>query len=599
MINPYVLYEELLLDLNDTTPIDHFTNLEIQAGDSVTRVRCKKLASSFLKKFEEANDRQQADERAVGAFVSCNDEMEAWCLGQPKTTLEAIALGEAQDAFYKAFVGAYDLEHCRYENIVQHLDFGSGACLGASDTTTYHKLFQSRITATNDDLVRLYNAWVQCNPTLLAASEVARSQFGDPVLVTGSKLQTVPKNSEISRAICIEPILNMFFQKGIAGVLSGVLKRSFGIVIEHQEKLQQHHAFIGSLTGESCTIDFSQASDRIPLKLMMDPAWLPPMTRKWLEVTRSESVTIPGKGNAQLHMVSSMGNAFTFPLMTILLSACIVGCYRALDIQVETPKLRKTLDGWCIERYGNFGVFGDDVVIDRRAYDLFMTVTSYLGFKPNPTKSFRDEDFRESCGLDYYQGFNVRGIYLKTWNGPQDCFTLFNLLTAWASNNEIPLPRTLSAIFGQAPKTLVPLSENVNAGFRVPFRVVGSPKRVTKNGWNHIVYTRWVPSRYAIPYEILLDPSGDAKRKLRTLKQIPYTSLVQKVRRLRGNPDACLCVASKGELLNGVLGLRNPQVRYTKSTGVVFDWDYVDWSSTEFTYSGWTNWVTSESNQFF
>lgn len=599
MINPYDLYQKVLSDLNLMTPIDNFTNLEIEPGDSVMRVRCKKLASSFLKKYEKSDNRALADQRAIDSFVLCNKEMEAWQLGEPKTTLEAIALGETQDAFYKAFVGPNDNEFLQYESVIENLNFGSGTCVGASDTSSYHKLFQSRISASNEDLIRLYQTWVKCNPTLLNACETASSQFGEPLLVPGSKLQTVPKNNEISRAICIEPILNMFFQKGVEGVLSKVLRRSFGIVIEYQEELQRHHAFVGSIDGKSCTIDFSEASNRIPLKLIMDPAWSPPMSRKWLEVTRSESVSIPGKGVIPLYMISSMGNAFTFPLMTILLSACVVGCYRALDIKVETPKLHRTLDGWRVERYGNFGVFGDDVVIDRRAYDLFMTITGYLGFKPNQNKSFRDEDFRESCGLDSYQGFNVRGIYLKTLETPQDCFTLFNLLTVWSCNNEIPLPTTLTHIFENTHKTLVPLSENLDAGFRVPFSAVRGVQRVAQNGFDHILYTRWVPARYAIPYELLLDNTGNVKKKLRSLKQIPYTSLVKKVSKLRGNVDALLSIASKGELLGGVLGVRNPLLRYHKSTGVIFDWDYVDWSSTEFSYSGWVNWVTRKPNQLF
>ena len=221
--------------------------------------------------------------------------------------------------------------------------------------------------------------------------------------VEHSKLAFVPKNAKTDRAICTEPMLNGMYQLGFGELIAKALRR-VGIDIRDQGP-NQRAAMYGSISNASATVDLSSASDTVSL-LLCDHL-LPEGWSEWIWKLRSATCEYKGE-DFVLQKVSSMGNGFTFPLETLIFWALAQGC---VEKAVGRSRIR-TL------------VYGDDIVIDKRAVPLLFKVFSSLGFQVNPGKSFWEGEFRESCGKDYVYGTNVRPVYVSDC---LDCAALFTL----------------------------------------------------------------------------------------------------------------------------------------------------------------------------
>lgn len=227
-------------------------------------------------------------------------------------------------------------------------------------------------------------------------------------LVESSRLTSVPKNSEIDRTIAIEPTVNMFLQQGLGRYIAQKL-RGFGVDIESQQVLHRKMAYLGSLTREIATIDFSSASDCVATALLQ--YLLPPVWFQVVDQIRCKSVTVKGEV-VELPCIATMGNATTFVLETLVFFALAVASV------MDPRQTKSSLPEW--EDFSSVSVFGDDCILPIEHAPLFMSVCKSVGFRVNEEKSFfsADEAFRESCGADYLGGYNVRPIYL---GGPRSC----------------------------------------------------------------------------------------------------------------------------------------------------------------------------------
>lgn len=222
-------------------------------------------------------------------------------------------------------------------------------------------------------------------------------------VLTGSRTTTVDKNDEIDRTISVEPTLNMFFQQGLMAMLYDLFLPYFDI-----SKLQDKHqylAFVASVTRHLATIDFSSASDSVSITFLK---WfLPPQWYYVLDMVRSPVTTV-GEESVDLNMFSTMGNATTFPIETLIFY-CIACAISA------TYESRGTLITECDLKKLNVSVYGDDCILPDHHAEQFMSVCESIGFVVNRSKSFHGKDvyFRESCGADFFRGHNVRPFNLK------------------------------------------------------------------------------------------------------------------------------------------------------------------------------------------
>jgi hypothetical protein len=223
--------------------------------------------------------------------------------------------------------------------------------------------------------------------------------------VSGSRATTVEKNDEIRRMIAIEPTGNMFFQQGLMSLMYDRMK-IIGLDVETLPDIHKERARVASITSNEATIDFSSASDCVSIPLLrylMPPKWF-----HCLDLVRCDTMSFEDKP-VKLNMFSTMGNAGTFPVETLVFYTLALATYRACT--GDSSML------WDYTSSNNqvVSVFGDDCIVPTSIAKSFMDVCTRVGFMVNEEKSFFDPEpgFRESCGGDYFRGYDVRPFYIK------------------------------------------------------------------------------------------------------------------------------------------------------------------------------------------
>lgn len=439
------------------------------------------LRRSLLKKFQGSRqDRKAADERAQALFLTWNKRCEEWSPPKPQDDLVSLAIGEFRQAFLQCFEtpdgGVLDFS----QSVDQFFDVGPGAAVGAHLTDLYSKLYAGDLSVTSEDLYWDYYSRTLPFELESRAEETRSATYSTP-LVEGSTLGFAPKNSDISRTRCTEPSLNMVYQLGTGTILEGLLKKFFNIDLSDQPDLNRELSRRGSISGMFGTTDQSSASDATSLGLWN---WLMayPEVRNWFLWIRSNSTKLPDGNRVRLHMLSSMGNGFTFPLMTLIYACVVKGCYRALGIPIRYNKHAGTVSRpsgssetgvvtRAIKEPGNFGVFGDDIIVVTEAFELVNKVLVALGYAVNQDKSFGSGPFRESCGTDWFVGHNVRGVYCRRLSSPQRVYSLINRLNKWSAEWFIPLTKTIGLLKSKVWYLTVPPWESESSGIIVPYHL--------------------------------------------------------------------------------------------------------------------------------
>lgn len=286
------------------------------------------------------------------------------------------------------------------------LSFGPGATVGIKhDTSVRHKLGRP-LTATRAALQFFISECLYVTPKSSILSREERlirhwPGFARPVIVPGGEYGSVPKNSKTDRSIMTEPTLNMSLQKAHGDFIRKRLKQRAGINLNDQSR-NKDLARKGSLDNSLATIDLKMASDTIARDLVVRL-----LTHTWfsrLNAIRSPSAKIEDE-YIELEKFSSQGNGFNFELESLIFwAACHTVCTK--------PEY--------------LSVYGDDIICHSSDYDRVVGALEMLGFIINGDKSFSDGPFRESCGGDYYNGIDVRPVYIKEEMSIKEIFRIHN-----------------------------------------------------------------------------------------------------------------------------------------------------------------------------
>ncbi len=222
---------------------------------------------------------------------------------------------------------------------------------------------------------------------------------------------TVPKTAKTDRSICAEPTLNAFMQQGVLHCMNDKLRRH-GIRLDDQS-INQRYAARAVFEGLA-TVDLQNASDSLTTQLVYN--LLPFEWASFLDDLRCKATKIEGS-IVQTEKFCSMGNAFTFPLQSLIFYA--VGRSVAEHLGVRNKVI---------------SVFGDDIIINRECYQLLKEVFAHIGFTINNSKSYYDGRFFESCGKHYFDGFDVTPIYQKNTSGDglHETIRMTNRIVRWS-----------------------------------------------------------------------------------------------------------------------------------------------------------------------
>jgi hypothetical protein len=544
-------------DIAPIIPRDEFGVIPDLTILSAKQFACLALQGNIIRKFVPADGNPVADAKAIEKFLAVNERQRVFDFQKDTWgTLEKTVYDQMKYDLFRA-LNPDGFNYVTLGHAFERLDTGPGASVDASGTTFYHKVGAGPLSTTSDGLYRYYTGAIVGSRTERA--ETWRRTLGAP-LVKGSKLSCVPKNTEVSRTICTEPSLNMMFQKGIGSLLEDVLRDSYGILYRNadEKRLQPAKnvglAMVGSKDGSFATIDLSSASDSLSLTLIRD--LFPRDCVQVLECVRSPSTLLPSGEWIDLHMISSMGNGYTFPLQTLLFSSLVVAVYKTLNIPVHLPR------GSCP---GNFGVFGDDIICVTEAADLVLSMLGRLGFLPNADKTFVEGPFRESCGADFLNGIDVRPVFVKKMNQVQDVFKIVNLLMEWSWVHNVRLDHTIQYLVSLVPSRLVrfvPFTAAADSGFWSTLRLAqgkGCVKTVLNRDTN------------AISFLLKKDQANSVE--LRLADDGSKFLLKGRDARVFVNGHAVMLAFLRGDMRNGYIALRQNSTLYKTRAVLIPGWD--------------------------
>lgn len=413
-------YDHMATTMAHKISLDLATHPELKYGDPATgtlyktgaQIFCQVQSESTLKKYvtQKLEDEDVKEEKTYAKFRNVNDHMVKYCSGAlrlPDPTTRIVSSMARRD---KVLLRARAIVRSLLTPFTEDEWFtacknSSGSTIGVPyvDTTDAMKFtYPLSCTQRVKPLFQYYLGYDSCLNQALETNNAHNPVKDRFKIVEGSRATTVPKNESIRRMIAVEPTLNMFFQQGLMTMMYARMKEKF-LDVESLPQIHRKLAHESSITGRKATIDWSSASDCVSYDLMK---WLLP--HAWftaVDQTRSPAITIAGEV-MDLGMISTMGNAVTFPLETIVFWSI------GHATRLENLGTNSMFPEW--NHLREVSVFGDDCIVDVRDAELFIEICTSVGFIINNEKSFYDNyGFRESCGGDYQRGYDVRPFHLK------------------------------------------------------------------------------------------------------------------------------------------------------------------------------------------
>lgn len=225
-----------------------------------------------------------------------------------------------------------------------------------------------------------------------------------------SVVLSVPKSQKTPRLIAKEPTANMWCQQIIRDYLESNVAKSFlqNCISFRDQSKNQELALESSLTQSHWTVDLSSASDRLSLWLVERLLRRNPSLLDALHASRSQYSRVPVRNGYELLRMKKFapqGSATTFPLQTIVYAIlAIASVIYSRGLQVNS----KTL----FEVSKEVRVFGDDTIIPSDSGGQYVQLLTYCGFLVNYDKTFSEGNFRESCGVEAWNGVDVTPAYI-------------------------------------------------------------------------------------------------------------------------------------------------------------------------------------------
>nr|UJQ85103.1 MAG: hypothetical protein 3 [Leviviridae sp.] len=303
-----------------------------------------------------------------------------------------------------------------------------------------------------------------------------------------SRLIAVPKTQKGPRLIAAEPIAHQYLQQALWGYMEEAVRGSWilsrSIDFRSQES-NRKMALDASHSGSYATIDLSAASDRLSTRLVEYVFQGHPLLDGFHAVrTRSLRQEIH-TGLDQLVLLrkfSTMGSALTFPVQSYVF--WIIAMYASLTVRHGVG-----FDiGRCLDKSGDLPqvrVFGDDIIVEAESATAATGLLEALGLRVNHAKSHWTRPatgaFRESCGMDAWNGFDVTPAYLTQ---PYDGSLPVSTVSAMEiSNNmfEKGLWNAANAMLIQLPRHVLKVVPVRKAGAHKPW-VTGSLGLVSFSG---------------------------------------------------------------------------------------------------------------------
>jgi len=346
-----------------------------------------------------------------------------------------------------------------WKKLVESCNWSSGATVDLPRGTQLSKKMTERITVTERALPYLKKVLARDIGWMAALTGRETLGYASPLdlnfsIVRHSRFLTVPKSAFTERCINAEPTGNAFLQQGVGRFLRSRLKR---VCIDLDDQSFNQWMAGKAYTHGYSTLDLQSASDTVSIQLVK--LLLP---QRWFEYL--DSIRTPfskdGKKITKVEKFSSMGNAFTFELESLIFWA-----------------LAQSVNELLWDHGGMVAVFGDDIVCKRALFDPLVDVLRFCGFTVNTKKSYKDGNFFESCGANYFMGADVTGFHLEDSLSSLDKVISFhNKALRWSIRIfGTPFSKVAKALVSDLPDGVhkIPFTDKSDRGFLTPTRDLG------------------------------------------------------------------------------------------------------------------------------
>jgi hypothetical protein len=234
--------------------------------------------------------------------------------------------------------------------------------------------------------------------------------FMSPEQEHPSRVALVPKTLKGPRIIALEPHCMQYVQQGIQAVLTDRIEsnwRTRGKINFRDQSINQSHALMSSRDGLLATVDLSDASDRVPLSLVKIMLESNPEFLEAVLACRSTRAILPDGRVISLLKFASMGSALCFPVESMYFYTVVVA---TLLQEAHLPVTRRNI----MKVSRRVRVYGDDILIPTTHAIAVLDGLQKYNCKINHNKTFYSGKFRESCGVDAYDGTEVTPTYVRT-----------------------------------------------------------------------------------------------------------------------------------------------------------------------------------------
>lgn len=289
-----------------------------------------------------------------------------------------------------------------------------------------------------------------------------------------SKLIAVPKTLDAPRLIASEPRAHQWCQQNLKQFFYDQVSHTFlrKSISFRDQTPNQAAALDSSRSGSHATIDLSQASDRISCWIVERMFRRNPSILSALQACRTNHVRYEIRSHTFVHKLrkySTMGSALTFPLQSLLFLCFSLSslCYvRKIEPSMGSLSLLSE----------EIRVFGDDIVIPVDGVEHLVGLLHLYGLKVNRNKTFWTGKFRESCGIEAYDGINVSAAYVlgePTYTRPESVISSIDTIQNLYDRNWID---TAMVLIRALPKRFVFSSKAPGSGvFGIPELLYTSP----------------------------------------------------------------------------------------------------------------------------
>ena len=365
--------------------------------DSILAVR--QLTLMFSKILLPCSDAREKD--AMDGYVQCEQEV-----SQLESSLLPIDLEEfkrVSNLLFRRLFSELETKVYNQELVPKH---GPGA---TADKLRGNAKFDQRLWT--DRLEEVFH----CGDFLFPSARYFAEHYDDVTFLEPDaeipvNVISVPKTQKTPRIIAIEPTHMQYVQQALLeAIVQGISRdQTLEDLIGFQD--QEPNQFLarkGSLNGDLATLDLSDASDRVSLQLVETMLEDFPWLKRAVLACRSRKAAVPGHGVISISKFASMGSALCFPFEAMVFLTCVfLGIQEELNVTLTNKRQ--------ISAYvGSVRIFGDDIIVPKDVVHSVVHKLEHFGARVGASKSFWIGKFRESCGKEYYDGYDVSYVKVR------------------------------------------------------------------------------------------------------------------------------------------------------------------------------------------